>query len=187
MPGRPDFYLPNTVPRENHENNGRVNLDPAPSAGGFLKESSQAGFGYRTHAEKDAVTNLLRGNWAENTLNRAFFSPENMKILQNAIRKEVYDRSKEKKWVIDEQSVDELQIVMRAIYFQYGKNLENNIPGQIKDLNDLVVEYIVPKILSEVSMYFYYLEDISKLPTPLSHPVTMTSAGTKTLPFRQFM
>jgi hypothetical protein len=184
---QPDFVLPNTSLGTNGQN-GRVNMTVSPSsAGGFLANPEIAGFGYRKNADTDAPQNLLRGNWAENKLNRAFFSPENTQIIQNAIRKQVYDKSGDKKWIIDEQSVDELQIIMRAIYFQYGKNLETNIPGQIQELNDLVVEYIVPKVLSEVSMYYYYLNDISHLPVPLSHPVTQTSAGTKSLPFRKFM
>jgi hypothetical protein len=53
-------------------------------------------------------------------MSRAFFGPENMKIIQNAIRRDVYDRSKENQWVIDEQSADELQIVMRSLYLQYA-------------------------------------------------------------------
>ncbi len=186
-PGQlPDFYLPNTTTGTGDQN-GRVNLSSKPSAGGFLQGPAAAAFGYRTEGDPDAATNVLRGNWEENQLNRAFFSPANVKILQNAIRREVYDRSGEKKWIIDEQSADELQIVMRAMYFQYGKNLETDIPGQIKSLNQLVVDYIVPKVLSEVSAYFTYLNDISKMPVPLSHPVTMSSAGSKSLPFRQFM
>ena len=180
----PDFRLPNTTYASNQ--NGRVALKNLPSAGGFLSNPSQAGFGYRTEVEAGADENLLRGNWGTNTLSKVFFSPENTKVLQNGIRKGVYDRSNGK-YLIDEQDVDELQIVMRSIYLQYAKNLECDIPGQIRDLNSLILDWCVPRILSEVSMYEYYLNDISKMPVPLSHPVAMTSAGTKSLPFRQFV
>jgi hypothetical protein len=179
-----DFYFDKANAPRNQ--NGRVNLNPQSSAGGFLG-NYDAGFQYRTQAEANASESLLRGNWAENTLSKTFFSPDNIKIIQNAIRFQVYQRSGDKQWIIDEQSIDELQIVMRSIYLQYAKNLETDIPGQISDLNDLVVEWIVPRVLSEVSMYYYYLEDISHLPIPLSHPVAITGAGTKSLPFRKFM
>lgn len=180
----PDFRLPNTTYSSGQ--NGRVALNNLPSAGGFLSNPSQGGFGYRTQVEDNADENLLRGNWGTNTLSKGFFSPENTKALQNGIRRGVYVRSGEK-FLIDEQDSDELQIIMRSMFLQYAKNLETDIPGQIRELNALVIDWAVPRILSEVSMYQYYLNDISKMPTPLSHPVAMTSAGTKSLPFRQFM
>lgn len=162
-------------------------MDARPSAGGFLADPAKGGFGYRTETDASAGQDLMRGNWAENTLSKVYFSPENTKIIQNAIRKEVYTRSEDKQWVIDEQSADELQIVMRSLYLQYAKNLEHDIPGQIAELNKLVVEWSVPRIMSEIGMYEYYLKDISKLPTPLPQPMSMSSAGSKSLPFRKFM
>lgn len=183
----PTFQLFNTTANFVAGQNGRVNLEARPSAGGFLENPAKAGFGYRTSVNESASQDLMRGNWMDTTLSKAFFSPENTQILQNAIRKSVYDRSGEKRWVIDEQSADELQIVMRSLYLQYAKNLEYDIPGQIKDLNDLVVEWCAPRILSEIGMYEYYLNDISKLPVPLPQPMSMSSAGTKSLPFRKFM
>jgi len=181
----PDFRLPFTA--KTGDENGRVNLKPTDSAGGFLTDPEKGGFGYRTQVEANAVDNLLRGNWNKNRLSIAFFSPENTRLLQNGIRRGVYEKSGDKKWIIDEQSVDELQIIMRAIYLQYSKNLDNDIPGQIEELNSLILDWSIPKVLSEVSMYKYYLDDISKMPVPLSHPVTMTAAGTKSMPFRKFM
>lgn len=182
----PQFQFFNTTGAMNGQN-GRVNFTERPSAGGFLENPVQGGFGHRTAVETNPAQDLMRGNWGENTLSKMFFSPENMKIVQNAIRRQVYEKSADKQWVIDEQSADELQIVMRSIFLQYAKNLEHDIPGQIKDLNDLVIEWCVPRILSEISMYQYYLKDISTLPIPMSHPVSQSSAGSKSLPFRKFM
>jgi len=183
----PPFTFPNTTREFVGGQNGRVNLEDRPSAGGFLANPEQGGFGYRTTVDENSGQDLMRGNWGETLLSKTYFGPDNMKIIQNAIRKEVYDQSKEKRWVIDEQSADELQIVMRSLYLQYAKNLDYDIPGQIRDLNVLVIEWSVPRILSEIGMYQYYLNDISKLPTPMSHPVSESSAGTKSLPFRKFM
>jgi hypothetical protein len=166
--------------------NGRVNFTDIPTAGGFLR-SPEVGFTYRTVVEENASENLLRGNWAENTLSKAFFGPANTKIIQNAIRKTVYDKSGEKKWIIDEQSADELQIIMRSIFLQYAKNWDTQIPEQIRDLNALVIEWTVPRIMSEIEFHQYYIQDISHMPVPLSQPVSLSSAGTKSLPFRRFM
>jgi hypothetical protein len=178
----PEFRLPPTS-----RQNGRIDLTSTSSAGGFLADSNQGGFAYRTQIEEGADESLLRGNWTGTKLSKMFFSPANVKAIQNTIRKGVYDKSGDKKWLIDDQNIEELQIIMRSLFLQYAKNLECDIPGQIKDLNALVVDWCVPRILSEVSMYYYYLQDVSKLPVPLSHPVVMSPAGTKSLPFRNFM
>ena len=183
----PPFVFPNSTQRSVGDQNGRVNLKDRPSAGGFLNNPAAGGFGYRTAVGENDGQDLMRGNWLESTLSKIFFSPENVRVIQQTIRKEIYDRSKEKKWMIDEQSADELQIVMRSLYLQYSKNLDYNIPGQIRDLNTLVIDWCVPRIMSEIGMYEYYLKDISSLPIPLSHPMSQSSAGTKSLPFRKFM
>jgi hypothetical protein len=179
--------LHDTSKQLNTCNNGRVNLNIRSSAGGFLSNPEKGGFGYRTEVNENPGQDLMRGNWEETALSRRFFGPENMKVIQAAIRNQVYEKSKERKWVIDDQSADELQIVMRSLYLQYSKNLDYDMPGQIRNLNDLVIEWCVPRILSEIGMYEYYLNDISKMPIPMSHPVSQSSAGTKSLPFRKFM
>jgi len=181
---QPDFRLPNTA--YSNKQNGRVSLADLPSAGGFLANPDKAVFGYRTQVEEGAAETLLRGNWITNNLSKQFFGPENVRYIQNTIKQNVYQQSGNK-WQIDDQDVDELQIIMRSLYLQYGKNLEIDIPGQIRDLNALVIDWCVPRIMTEVSAYKYYMDDISKMPVPLSHPVVMTTAGTRTLPFRKFI
>ena len=182
----PPFIFPNTANLSAGQN-GRVNLSSTSSAGGFLDNPAMGGFTHRTKVDANPAQDLMRGNWTENKLSQTFFGPDNTKVIQRGIKKEVYDRSGDKRWVIDDQSADELQIIMRSIFLQYAKNLDKDIPGQVKDLNDLVLEWCVPRILSEIGMYKYYLDDISKMPVPISHPVSQSSAGTKSLPFRKFM
>ena len=103
------------------------------------------------------------------------------------IRKAVYDRSAPKNYVIDKQSVDELKIIMRAIYYQYARNLPRDIAGQVADLNQKVVDWSAPHILSAVDHYHYYLKDISTMPVPLAQPQHLSRAGTKSLPANPFM
>ena len=181
------FQFPHTSSSFIAGQNGRVNLQDQPSAGGFLKHPAMGGFSHRTHTDENAGSDLLRGNWQENTLSSTFFGPENTRFLQQSIKQAVYEKSGDKKWVIDDQSADELQIVMRSMFLQYAKNLDYDIPGQIQELNRLVVDWCEPRISSEIGMYEYYLKDISKMPIPLEHPVLLSSAGSKSLPFRKFM
>ena len=158
---------------------GRVNLNIE----GGDDVSKLPGFSYQTQAPSNASQEGIRGNFEKTPLNQSFFSTANFQIIQNKIRKTVYDKSGE---VIDPVSTDDLFMVMRALFLQYSRNLPTDIKGQIEELNDRVATWCIPKILAEVSMYKTYSKDISNLPVPLSHPVNQSSAGTKSLPFKEF-
>lgn len=179
-------------------NNGRVNLFAPESAGGPmgpmgpLKSGSGdgeqiPGFKYQDKAEKQFDHDMLRGNWEANSLSISFFSAANVKQIQNTIRKVVFERSQPKGYVIDDQSVDELKMIMRGIFYQYARNLPYDIEGQVDELNKRVIEWSVPHILSAVDHYMYYLKDIDTLPTPISHPVLLSRAGTRSKPLAPFM
>ncbi len=166
--------------------NGRVNFSRNYlSAGGDI--AGVPGFQTQTQTEVDFKNDMLRGNWEATPVSEAFFSRENVELLQTAIRKEVFNRSQPKGYVIDRQSVDELKIIMRAIYYQYARNLPTDVPEQVADLNQKVVDWSAPHILSAVDHYFFYLNDISHMPVPLEHSKSLSSAGTRTLPMGPFI
>jgi hypothetical protein len=179
-----NLVLPNTNPTPVGGMNGRVNLSAPSGPGG---DAEVPGFSYRTTTEKTFATDAMRGNWEVTELSKAFFSEVNMKTIQNGIRRAVYDKSGPKKYVIDDQSADELTIIMRTMYLQYAQNLPYDIAGQVTDLNEKVYNWSVPHILSAVDHYNYYLNDISHMPVPLARSVSLSSAGTKSLPFNPFM
>ena len=157
---------------------GRVNLESLGAA-----QANLPGFSYSTTAPSNAGVGGIRGNLERSVLNQAYFSAANFQIIQNAIRYTVFQKSGEK---IDPVGSDDLFMIMRALYLQYGRNLPTQIPEQIAELNDRVTAWCIPKILAEVSMYRTYLKDISTLPEPLAHPVLQTTAGTKSLPYKPF-
>ena len=171
--------------------NGRVTFGPTfDSAGLFEVPPPQAalpGFKHQTEVEDNYVNDMLRGNWEQNTLSQTFFSPQNMKILQHAIRKAVYERSGDKKYIIDDQSVDELKMIMRGIFYQYDRNLDTNVSEQVKDLNNKVIDWSAPHILSAVDHYNYYINDISHMPVPMQQPQNISRAGTRSLPANPYM
>ena len=181
-----DFELPLSNPVAYAGQNGRVNLAARSSAGGEAPPNFP-GYQYQKSAEKGFQTDMLRGNWETTPVSDLFFSPENVKTLQNAIRRFVYEKSAPKHYVIDDQSVDELKIIMRAIYYQDAKNLPFNVPQQVAELNQLVVNWSGPHILSAVDHYYYYLNDISHMPVPLAREQNLSSAGTRSLPFTTFV
>jgi hypothetical protein len=179
----PDFKLPLTMDNSAGQN-GRVTFnkdaigDPYAGLPGFASEIA---------VEPDFQADMLRGNWESTPISSAFFSSSNVERIQQLIRKGVYDRSQPKGYIIDNQSADELKIIMRAIYYQYGRNLPTDIMAQVDDLNKKVINWCVPHILSAVDHYQYYLKDISHLPVPMQHPQSLSSAGTRSLPLQPFM
>jgi hypothetical protein len=145
------------------------------------------GFDTDTTVEKNFQTDMLRGNWEKTSVSELFFSSENVERLQNSIRKEVYNKSQPKGYIIDKQSIEEIKIIMRAIYLQYARNLPNNIAEQVADLNKKVIDWAAPHILSAVEHYYFYINDISHLPVPLAHMKHLRRAGTKSLPMNPFL
>ena len=162
--------------------NGRVNFGDRK---GVEDASSLPGFGYRVKVSASEATDAIRGNVLATPLNQTFFSPANVQILQNRLRYEVYKRSNGQ-FLVDEQSVDELLTIMRAMYLQYGKNQPTNIRAQIDELNTIVADWAVPRIVSECSMHKTYLHDIQHMPVPLAQPILETRAGTKSASFDRF-
>jgi len=183
----PGFDLPYTRQSPAGQN-GRVTFD-AEERGSLVSEVNEffPGFATDTTVERNFQTDMLRGNWEKSGVSENFFSAKNMELIQNSIRKNVYERSQPKGYVIDKQSVGELKIIMRAVYLQYARNLPNNIAEQVADLNQKVIDWSVPHILSAVDHYFFYINDISHLPVPLARMQHLSSAGTKSLPANPFI
>lgn len=128
---------------------------------------------------KAYLQSCLRGNLCETDLARAFYSRQNIDIIQNALRFKVWERSSK---VIDRQSDDELVIVMRATFLQRAKHLNTDISGQISELNNSVISKIIPSLLSEISGHILYLKDKFAGLSPLPPPINVNSAGLKSLP-----
>lgn len=179
------FELPFTSPSPG--GNGRINLSAVGRGSSGPISDTFPGFDYQKTAETNFQMDMLRGNWEETPLSKAFFNAQNVQTVQNLIRRKVYEKSQSKGYVIDDQSVDELKIIMRATYLQYGRNLPTNIPQQVQELNERVAEWSVPHILSAVDHYMYYLKDISSMPVPMAHAVNVNRAGTKSLPTTKFI
>ena len=58
-----------------------------------------------------------------------------------------------------------------------------DLKGQIEDLDDKVVEYLVPILLKEAKFYFNYLRDSDRTNLPLfERPVMITNGRKQQLP-----
>ena len=107
--------------------------------------------------------NVISRNLDCTEVSKIFFSIANIDLLQKGIRNKILNDTNGQ-INISRQSDDELKIIMRSIYFQYGKNSLNNIKEQILDLNTRVIEWSVPEIISNVKQSQKYLQDISTMP-----------------------
>lgn len=122
----------------------------------------------------------IEGILQKSPLNQVYFSKANVDIVQNMIRHQVWLRSG-RKYIIGKQSDTDLQVVMRSYYLQYSRNLPNNIPKQIAELNKLTVDWCVPQILSEVQQYMGYVNEVEHMPMPIDRPKNLSQKGTRTL------
>ena len=95
--------------------------------------------------------------------------------------KNMVSNATEGREVIGRQSDIELKIIMKAIYLEYGKNLNDNILDQVKDLNKKVLDYAVPRILVQIKQYKTYVRDASSVHVPMDRSVNVSNKGSKTL------
>jgi len=110
------------------------------------------------------------GQWNETALSKAYFSKENIQIIQNGIRAGVYEKSNGQ-YTVAPQDCDSLKIIMRSVFLQHAANQPHNISGQIEQLNQIVLDYCIFHVYSEAQSYMKYLHDASTLVVPLSHGV----------------
>jgi hypothetical protein len=130
--------------------------------------------------------NVISRNLDCTEVSKVFFSIDNIDLLQRGIRNKILNDT-DGQINISRQSDDELKIIMRSMYFQYGKNSKYNIKEQILELNTRVLEWSVPEIISNVKQSQKYLQDISTMPVPLERSTLPSKKGTKTLDVTKYL
>lgn len=116
-----------------------------------------------------------------NALNTTFFSMNNVNIIQNLIKKEVYHRSN-KKHVISRQSDEQLYIIMQSIFINNTYNIDSPdaVKAQIAHMNNLVADECAKIILPNLEQYLGYLDTLDKPVIPMSYGKATSTAGEKT-------
>ena len=122
----------------------------------------------------------IKGNFEKNCVNDLFFSQTNMDALQTGLRNLVANKT-EGKHIIGPQSESELMIIMRAMYLEYGMNLQTNVVEQIRDLNKKVLNFSVPRILVDLEQYDKYIADASQMHIPMERSTNVSNKGIKVL------
>jgi hypothetical protein len=152
---------------------------------------------YNKYTDIDNVNSNERNNWAtENSIQKSllksvytptplgevFFSPDNIKRLQNKIRKSIFIETKGKYKLQVDQNESDLLVVMRAVYIQDSYNAPYRIIHQVKELNDKVINRILPDMISNIKQNEEYLNIIDKPIDPIPLPVNVSRAGRLSLP-----
>ena len=115
-------------------------------------------------------TDATKGIIEETNVTRILFSRQNMDALQASIRYKINNMIKDR---ISNQDENELYVIMRSVMLQYANFRAdvNDIVNEIKRLNQKVLIYCIQNISSNVQQHMGYVEDLSKLPTPMDMPV----------------
>lgn len=153
--------------------NGRVQVHPHEQLHPYQ-------FAQTNQQSVQPASNLA--NMQESTvLSRTYFSQKNTQIIQNGLRRAVHQRTQ---MHIDEQSVEQLQIVMRSIFLQYSTNRTDSVElirEQIASMNAKVLDYCVANVVTNLKQYEHYRKDISSLPVPMEYGMSTSQAGTRSL------
>ena len=157
--------------------NGRVNIIDQPNTDAMFKLYD------KTKTNKSSFRDALKGSKEENELSNAFFSKENIQIVQNGLRAGVYKMSNNK-FVIGEQSFDNIKIIMQDAYFEHARNDNTPVSTQIEMINQEVLNKYVPKLHGEVIGYLKYKEDTSSIKAPINYAKPSGDRNFKSLEFK---
>jgi hypothetical protein len=125
---------------------------------------------------------MLKSIYTPTPLGEVYFSPDNIARIQNRIKKEIFIRSNGKYKLDIEQDESDLLIVMRDVYISYAKNMPYKIIHQVKELNHITIEKIIPDMLSMIKQDEEYINQLDKPIIPIALPVNVSRAGRLSLP-----
>ncbi len=115
-------------------------------------------------------------------MTEAYFSVENMDIIQNMLIKNVFYKSEET-LRINKISQETLLQVMNSIWQNHCRFLPYNYREQIRELNNKVSDYLVPLLLNEYKFYKNYLRDSNRSSLPqLERPIMIVKERKQQLP-----
>lgn len=134
---------------------------------------------------------LFKNLYGETPLTFLFFSDKNIKNIQHLIKLNVH---KQINYIIDDQSNNELMIIMRSIFLEYSSHpaliseemseterqiLFKKYTNEVDRLNQIVVREIIPRIVSQIQQYVDYLRDASQQPYYMDKPKNESVKGQK--------
>ena len=136
--------------------NGRLFFKPGEQFQQYEMFSGQQNVESNEVANDRLITNTLNSN----PLSKIYFNPNNIANIQSGIINKVHQVS-DGQYSIGRQNEQQLLIIMRSIYLQFGKNREHDIQNQINELNTMVIEECTRIIIPNIQQQQGYIDDIS--------------------------
>ena len=185
--------------------NGRIFLEPNPTPENFeldaqyleadMQNRKNERVNSKIYAESNVQTkpyDLFKGSnqvqqtdvsiisniVVPNSLSRTFFSNENIERIQHQIIQKVLELSNNT-IKVGKQSYQELQVIMKSIYLQYGRNLPYDIEGQVVQLNKYVVDEAANIVKGNAQQYKTYISDITSPPPVMPRSQNVSNKGYK--------
>lgn len=110
-----------------------------------------------------------------------FFSPDNVELIQKKLVVEIYKKTGCR---IPFQSVDRLLIAMRHVHDVYARHLPYNWKSQVLELDSLLIDMVVPDMVTAVEQVNAYEKTINGPPPLLDPPLNVTRRQSLTLESR---
>jgi hypothetical protein len=165
-------------------NNGRVNLfDNSSSAvDKRIKMFERSTPSIKASTDyRNALSTIL----AESKISNMFFSSKNIQYIQDTLKNQVYKRSNGRYKLLP-QNEDDLKVIMRAYFLQYIEHRIGYETEELKRLNGLVLDFLVPRMMNESESYEKYIRDQSTLVMPFDRAVQV-DRDWKELKYQPFM
>jgi hypothetical protein len=133
-------------------------------------------------AMKHITTKGANGDETYDEISKIFYSQENMDRIQKMIKKTIYEKTKGRFRLDEDQDESDLLISMRAVFLEHSRFLPIKLVHQVKELNKRTVEYIIPDMITEIKQAYAYIKEINEPIKPIPRPVNVNNAGRRTLP-----
>jgi hypothetical protein len=102
------------------------------------------------------------------------FSDRNLQRLDLMLRRVIREKYGH---VVSRQSVDELAIVLRAVYEMYGNPASEHPELEVEKLNAYALEYLVPHVKGNIDAYISYVRDSTTPYRLLDRPTNTSLRG----------
>ena len=147
---------------------GRVNITQQDGTPLFLQSSIEVDDKSNYYC---ATKHMLQSS----SLTNVYFNSQNINKVHQLIKERVYKMS-DQKYLIDNQSRDELKIIMKSVFLQ--NSTFNHTDEEIASLNEIVVVEASKIIYTELLSYLKYKIDASTLVQPISRPAYLHKDNT---------
>lgn len=95
-------------------------------------------------------------------LSDCFYSEENIEIINKQLILAVFNKTNSK-YKICNQKRENILIIMTFIWENYSRNLDYDITNQIRKLNRMVVNEMLPKVLTNLEQQYEYIENYDRI------------------------